>query len=169
MRASRLICAALITLLVAALLCACGGSSKTTTSSSTTSASSSSTTASTSSATSTSAGVTGTSTAPGVVSASASGVSATLHATTHSPKVNVPWPISFTVLKAGAPVQAKVLYEYLFGGTVVAKRSNYTFDGHFHDKFLWPGSAVGYPLTFRAVITAGGQTLLLDYPVQVVR
>jgi hypothetical protein len=165
MRASSLICAGLIALPIAALLSACGGSGKP----AATSASSSSTTASTSSATSTSAGVTGTSTAPGVVSASASGVTATLHATTHSPKVNVPWPISFTVAKAGAPVQAKVLYEYMFGGTVVAKRSNYTFEGHFHDKFLWPGSAVGYPLTFRAVITAGGQTLLLDYPVQVVR
>jgi hypothetical protein len=28
---------------------------------------------------------------------------------------------------------------------------------------------VGYPLTFRALILAGGQTLNLDYPVQVVR
>jgi hypothetical protein len=165
MRPSRLICAALTALLAAALLSACGGSSKssTTGSTSTTTSSSSSITASTS----TSTGVTGTTIAPGVVSATAGGVSATLHATTHSPKVNVAWPISFTVAKAGAPVQAKVVYEYMFGGAVVAKRSNYTFDGHFHDNFMWPASAVGYPLTFRAVITAGGQTLLLDYPVQV--
>jgi hypothetical protein len=169
MRPPRVICATLITLLAAALLSACGGSSKPSTNSSTGSSTSSSTTASTSAATSASTGVTGTSTAPGVVSASAGGVSATLHATTHSPKVNVAWPISFTVSKAGAPAQAKLVYEYLFGGTVVAKRSNYTFTGHFHDNFLWPGSAVGYPLMFRAVITAGGQTLLLDYPVQVVR
>ncbi|HEV7942611.1 MAG TPA: hypothetical protein VGP17_07400 [Solirubrobacteraceae bacterium] len=168
MRPSRLIYAMLMALLAAALLSACGGGSKPS-HSSTTSSTSSSTTASTSAATSTSAGVTGTNTAPGIVSASAAGVTATLHATTHSPKVNVPWPISFTVAKSGSPVQAKLVYEYLFGGTVVAKRSNYTFTGHFHDNFLWPGSAVGYPLTFRAVITAGGQTLLLDYPVQVVR
>lgn len=94
---------------------------------------------------------------------------ATLHASTHSPRVNVPWPISFTVSKAGAPVQAKVVYEYMFGGNVVAKRSNYSFRGHFSDHFLWPGSAVGYPLTFRAVITALGKTLYLDYPVQVTR
>lgn len=90
-----------------------------------------------------------------------------MHATTHSPRVGVPWPISFTVRKAGAPVRAKLVYEYLFGENVVAKRSNYTFDGRFSDRFLWPGNAVGYPLTFRAVITALGQTLYLDYPVQV--
>jgi hypothetical protein len=66
-------------------------------------------------------------------------------------------------------VRAKLSYEYLFGGNVVAKRSDYTFTGHFSDRFLWPGSAAGYPLTFRAVIIAGGQTLNLDYPVQVVR
>lgn len=164
----RLIHAALVTLLATALLSACGGSSKPSSHAASTT-SSSSTAASTSAATSTSTGVTGTSTAAGVVSASSGGVTATLRATTHSPKVNVAWPISFAVVKAGAPVQAKVRYEYLFGGTVVAKRSNYTFNGHFHDNFLWPGSAVGYPLTFRALISADGQTLLLDYPVQVVR
>lgn len=167
MRPASLPCAAAIALLVAVLLSACGGSGKSNTTASTTSPSSSSTTAS--SSTSTGGGVTGTNTAPGVVSASAGGVSARLHATTHSPKVNVPWPISFTVSKAGAPVQAKLSYEYLFGGNVVAKRSNYTFTGHFSDRFLWPGSAAGYPLTFRAVVIAGGQTLNLDYAVQVVR
>jgi hypothetical protein len=155
-RPSSPICALLMALLAAVLLSACGGSSKSSTNSSTTSSSSSSAT-------------TSTSTAPGVVSATASGVTATLHATTHNPKVSVPWPISFTVTKAGIPVQAKLSYEYLFGGNVVAKRSNYTFTGHFSDRFLWPGSAAGYPLTFRAVILAGGQTLNLDYPVQVVR
>jgi hypothetical protein len=60
-----------------------------------------------------------------------------------------------------------VSYEYLFGGQVVAHRSHYTFTGHFSDIFRWPSSAVGYPLTFRAVIVAGGQTVNLDYPVQV--
>lgn len=163
MRPSRSICAALAAILAAALLSACGGSSKPSSKTTTTSSSS------TSATTSTSTGVTGTNVAPGVVSASAGGIAATMHASTHSPKVNVPWPVSFTVTRAGAPVQAKVVYEYLFGGAVVAKRSNYNFDGHFDDDFMWPASAVGYPLTFRAVITAGGQTLLLDYPVQVVR
>ena len=58
-------------------------------------------------------------------------------------------------------------YEYLFDGQVVARRSHYTFTGHFSDVFMWPSSAVGYPLTFRAVIVSEGATIDLDYPVQV--
>lgn len=157
-----------LAVLAGLLLSACGGSGKpaASKSSATTSTSSAITTATSTTATATA--VTGTSTS-NVVSATANGITATMRAATHSPKVNVGWPISFTVVRAGAPVQAKVSYEYLFAGNVVAKRSNYTFTGHFSDLFHWPGSAVGYPLTFRAVILAGGQTLNLDYPVQVVR
>lgn len=92
-----------------------------------------------------------------------------MHAGMHKPKVGAGWPVSFTVSRQGAPLRAKVSYEYLFGGNVVAKRSNYAFTGRFSDLFHWPASAVGYPLTFRAVILAAGHTLYLDYPVQVVR
>lgn len=92
---------------------------------------------------------------------------ATLHATTHQPKVGAPWPIAFTVTHAGQPAAASVSYEYLFGGAVVAHRSHYNFTGHFADLFRWPSSAVGYQLTFRAVIVSGGVTIDLDYPVQV--
>jgi hypothetical protein len=104
-----------------------------------------------------------------VVRASSGDVTATMHASTHHPRVSARWPISFLVTGAGKPTSAKVQYEYLFGGQVVAHRSHYTFRGSFHDIFTWPSSAVGYPLTFRAVITAGATTLNLDYPVQVVR
>jgi hypothetical protein len=103
-----------------------------------------------------------------VVSASVGGVSATLHAATHHPRVQAPWPIHFTVTHAGAPAHASVSYEYLFAGQVVAHRSHYTFVGAFSDTFHWPASAVGYPLTFRAVIVSSGVTINLDYPVQVV-
>lgn len=105
--------------------------------------------------------------APGTVVGSSGGVSATLHAGTHHPKVGVPWPIRFRVSSGGRPARASVIYEYLFGGQVVAHRSHYTFTGHFSDVFKWPSSAVGYPLTFRAVISSEGKTINLDYPVQV--
>jgi hypothetical protein len=95
------------------------------------------------------------------------GVTATLHASTHHPKVARAWPIRFTVTRAGRPARASVSYEYLFAGQVVAHRSHYTFTGRFSDVFRWPASAVGYPLSFRAVIVAGGATINLDYPVQV--
>jgi hypothetical protein len=105
--------------------------------------------------------------ASGIVTASSGAVTATLHAGGSHPKVNQAWPIRFTVSSAGRPARASVSYEYLFGGQVVAHRSHYTFTGHFSDIFKWPSSAVGYPLTFRAVIVSGGVTINLDYPVQV--
>jgi hypothetical protein len=105
----------------------------------------------------------------GTVNASSQGVTATLRAPTHSPRVDVGWPIHFTVSRGGAPARASVAYEYLLGTQVVAHRSHYTFTGRFSDMFEWPAAAVGYPLTFRAVIVSEGVTLDLDYPVQVVR
>ena len=152
----------------ALLLAACGGSKSTT---GPTTAPTSATTASTSAspAQGESSAAASRETAPGVVRASQGGVSASLHATTHDPRVNAAWPISFIVTSAGKPAMAEVAYEYLFGGQVVAHRSHYRFTGHFHDLFRWPASAVGYPLTFRAVIVTGGATLNLDYPVQVKR
>jgi hypothetical protein len=102
------------------------------------------------------------------VTHSTGGVTATLRAGTHNPKVGRPWPVHFTVTRAGSAARASVSYEYLFGGQVVARRSHYTFIGQFSDTFLWPSSAVGYPLTFRAVIVSDGTTIELDYPVQVI-
>lgn len=141
----------------------CGGASK--------AAKTSSTTTSTQTTTTTTATVPPPSTevSPGVVRAAQGTVSATMHASTHHPRVNDPWPVSFSVTSSGKAVKAKVSYQYLFAGQVVARRSHYTFTGTFHDTFHWPSSAVGYPLTFRAVIAAANVTLNLDYPVQVAR
>jgi hypothetical protein len=105
----------------------------------------------------------------GQVGVAAAGVVATLQASTHHPRAGAHWPLSFTVTRAGRPAQASVSYEYLLGTQVVARRSHYTFTGRFSDVFTWPAAAIGYPLTFRAVIVSGGVTLDLDYPVQVVR
>jgi hypothetical protein len=106
-------------------------------------------------------------TAPGTVTGSSGAVTATLHAGTHHPRVQRPWPIRFTVTTDGRPARASVNYEYLLGSQVVAHRSHYAFIGHFADVFRWPAAAVGYPLTFRAVIVADGATVDLDYAVQV--
>jgi len=148
------------------LLAGCGSSSSTSSTQSSTSTSSTASTAQSSPTTPQPSPPTGTS-ASGVVTGSGGGVSASMHATTHNPKVNAPWPIRFTVTRGGQTVRASVSYEYLFGGQVVAHRSHYTFTGHFSDVFHWPSTAVGYPLTFRAVIVAEGVSINLDYPVQV--
>jgi len=147
------------------LVAGCGSSSTgKTTRSSTTKASQQSTTPASIPQPSTPA----TAAAPSVVTGSSGAVTATLHAGGSHPKVNQAWPIRFTVSSAGRPARASVSYEYLFGGQVVAHRSHYTFTGRFSDIFRWPSSAVGYPLTFRAVIVSEGTTINLDYPVQVV-
>ena len=110
---------------------------------------------------------TSTSTAAGVVTGSSGGVTVSLHVGTHHPRAGHSWPIRFTATRSGHAVRASVSYQYLFAGQVVAHRSHYTFIGRFSDVFVWPSSAVGYPLTFRAVIVAEGATIDLDYPVQV--
>jgi hypothetical protein len=90
-----------------------------------------------------------------------------MRAGTHHPKVNAHWPVHFVVKRGAVPLAASVSYEFLFAGQVVARRSHFTFTGHFSDVFMWPSSAVGYPLTFRAVIVSAGARINLDYPVQV--
>ena len=104
-----------------------------------------------------------------LVTGASGAVTATMRASTHQPKVNAPWPLHFTVARDGKPAAASVDYEFLFAGQVVAHRSHYTFRGHFADVANWPAPAVGYPLTFRAVITSQGTRINLDYPVRVVR
>lgn len=92
----------------------------------------------------------------------------TLTATTHRPVAGAPWPITIRAYgPAGSPLRAEVRYQYLFGGAVVARRSHYRFRGTFHDTFRWPADAVGYPLTFRAVVSTPIGDRRLDYPVRV--
>jgi len=111
----------------------------------------------------------GTTSEANTVTVTEQGITASMRPHSHHPVAEHPWPISFTVARAGKPLQASVAYEYLFAGQVVAHRSHYTFHGHFSDTFIWPNEAVGYPLTFRAVVVASGVTINLDYPVQVVK
>ncbi len=75
----------------------------------------------------------------------------------------------FIVTSDGSPAKATLSYEFLFEGSVVAKRSHYTFTGTFSDIVRWPAASSGLPITFRAVIVSGGRTLYLDYPVEVIR
>jgi hypothetical protein len=150
------------------LLAGCGQSStSSSTRSSTSTPAQPSTTQTAGGASTTAPAAPSTSGATGAVTGSSGGVTATMRAGTHSPRVDRPWPIRFTVTRGGRAVRASVSYEYLFGGQVVAHRSHYTFTGRFADVFKWPSSAVGYPLTFRAVIVSEGARIDLDYPVQV--
>lgn len=94
----------------------------------------------------------------------------TLSAPTHRPVAGAPWPIAIRAYDpAGRPLRAEVRYQYLFAGSVVARRSHYRFRGTFHDTFRWPARSLGVPLTFRAVVTTPLGTRRLDYAVKVTR
>ena len=94
----------------------------------------------------------------------------TMSAPSHHPTVGAPWPIVIRARdSSGAPLKATVRYEFLFGGSVVARRSHYRFRGVHHDTLRWPANSVGVPLTFRAVVTTPLGTRRLDYSVQVKR
>ncbi len=103
------------------------------------------------------------------VSGSSHGLSASMHAGTHHPTVGARWPVQFRATISGRGVRAIVTYEYLYSGQVVSVKAHHTFTGYFSDALIFPAQAVGYPLTFRAVITSGGATVNLDYPIQVVK
>lgn len=107
---------------------------------------------------------------PGTGGAPALRPEVTLAAPTHRPKVDAPWPI---VIQArgpdGRPLRSEVRYQFLFGGSVVARRSHYRFKGTFRDTLSWPANSVGAPLTFRAVVTTPLGTRRLDYAVEVRR
>jgi hypothetical protein len=159
-------CLAAACIAALAVLSGCGGSSGTTSTRATVSSPQVSATSSSTANTTPAVAAPASATAH-TVGTTSGGITATLRAGTHQPKVEAPWPIQFTVIRAGRAVTASVSYEYLFGGQVVAHRSHYTFSGHFSDVFKWPSTAVGYPLTFRAVIVAAGVTIDLDYSVKV--
>jgi hypothetical protein len=93
-----------------------------------------------------------------------------LSATTHRPVVGAPWPIAIRAhTAAGRPLRASVRYQFLFAGSVVARRSHHRFRGGFHDTLRWPARSVGVPLTFRAVVVTPLGTRRLDYKVRVRR
>jgi hypothetical protein len=94
----------------------------------------------------------------------------TLAAPGHRPVVGAPWPITIRARgPGGEPLRAEVRYQYLFAGSVVARRSHYRFKGIFRDTIRWPARSLGIPLTFRAVVTTPLGTRKLDYPVRVRR
>lgn len=95
---------------------------------------------------------------------------ATFRAPGHSPRANVSWPVTVTARDpSGSPVHAHVRYAFLFGGVVVARRSNYAIDGVFHDTIVWPPDSVGRSLTLRVIVSSAIGTRAMDYPVRPVR
>ena len=99
---------------------------------------------------------------------------ATLHAPTHRPHVNEPWPITIRVTDpAGHPIRARLTMRFLFAGVPVGKVDNgrvYTFVGTWReprgDEITFPAESRGHHLTFQALVTARRRTVKLNYWVQ---
>lgn len=85
------------------------------------------------------------------------------------PRANRAWTIVITArTRRGTPLTGRVRYEYLYGGQVVAHRSNYRFTHrHFRDTIRWPSASIGISLIFRPVITTKLGVIRLPYSVRV--
>jgi hypothetical protein len=101
---------------------------------------------------------------------------ATLFASGHTPKVGVHWPYTVHASVGGTPARARVTARIVdpLGGVhpvgFGAKKGNVTripFRGTFRDFVIWPATSVGYPLTFRIIVTAGTSKRVIDYKVTV--
>lgn len=107
--------------------------------------------------------------------AAAGGIRVTLISPTHTPKVNVAWPVRITVTNAaGKPLAATVTMRVLFSGTPVGLIDNgavYHFVGSWQEKpgngITWPEDAKGEPLTFQATVVVDGKTFRKDWSIDV--
>jgi hypothetical protein len=96
---------------------------------------------------------------------------ATLHASTHTPKVGAAWPISIRVTDLqGHPTRARVTMRLLFGGIPVGKVDGgrvFTFVGTWREpkgeEIKFPSAARGQRLTFQAIVTVRGRATKLNY------
>jgi hypothetical protein len=92
-------------------------------------------------------------------------VTYTMSASTHAPKVGDDWTLEAAAMRSGSPVKGRVRVDALFQGAPVqdidAKRLR---AGRYSYNNAWPQQAVGYPLTIRVRVDAGGveQIFLFD-------
>ena len=100
----------------------------------------------------------------------------TLTAATHSPKVGVHWPYTVHATVGGKPARARLTAQIVdpLGGVHPVgfgkKKGNVTrvpFRGTFRDFVIWPGDAVGYPVTFRVTVVSGKAKKVIAYKVVV--
>jgi hypothetical protein len=99
----------------------------------------------------------------------AGSVTFTMSAASHKPKVGDNWTLNASAMRSGSPISGRVRVDALFQGAPVqdidTKRLK---DGTYSYQNAWPQQAVGYPLTIRIRINAGGleQAFLFDIDVQ---
>jgi len=109
--------------------------------------------------------------AAGSKSAVAGDLRATIDGENHTPTVNQPWRYSLEVTNSsGGAVSGNVAIEFVLAGQVVAYDKPPTHpitNGLWQSTLRFPGSAVGFPLTLRAVAHTGAGSITLNWPITV--
>jgi hypothetical protein len=101
-------------------------------------------------------------------SALAGGFTAHLKAPNHKPVANKKWPITVTATRGSAKLAGTVSYRFLSFGTIVHTAKGGSFKhGVFHDTLVWPGEAVGHPLSLQVVVRTRYGTDYLPWWIQV--
>ena len=92
-----------------------------------------------------------------------------MSASSHAPKVGEDWALNASAMRSGSPISGRVRVDALFQGAPVQDiDSGRLKAGRYDYHNAWPQQAVGYPLTIRVRISAGGleQVFLFDINVQ---
>ena len=92
-----------------------------------------------------------------------------MSASTHAPKVGEEWTLDASAMRGDSPVSGRVRVDALFQGAPVQDVDSGRLKAGLYDYHnAWPQQAVGYPLTIRVRISAGGleQSFLFDINVQ---
>lgn len=94
-----------------------------------------------------------------------------LRGANHAPTVNRPWLYSVHVTDAhGRPLSGIVDIQFAFGGQVVGRDtppSHPITHGTWRDTLKFPASAIGAPLSFRAVVHTRAGSITLGWPITV--
>jgi hypothetical protein len=88
---------------------------------------------------------------------------------THKPVVGEDWTMTVSAARGSAPVTGKVKIDVVYQGKVARHvTTTQLTKGSFSKKIVWPDRSVGYPLTMRIKLSAGGQvcTFLYDLAIQ---
>jgi hypothetical protein len=111
--------------------------------------------------------------ATGARSVSTGALRAALDAENHTPKVNQPWPYSLRVTNTSRqPMAGTVAVEFLLAGQIVSYDKPPTHritNGLWQSTLKFPATAIGYPLTLRAIAHTSAGSITLDWRITVHR
>jgi hypothetical protein len=107
----------------------------------------------------------------GAAPAAAPPFTVTVHAPTHTPAVNAPWPVTIVAKDTnGRPISGVLHMQILLGPLKVGDVDNgkrFRFAGTWREpkgkEITWPAASRGQRFALEAVVTAGGHTRSVRY------